>query len=127
MTSDQLLQELRSRNLLAEDAVTKLKREILVSGRSAEDIIDERRLLPGEQIAQMKSQVFNIPYQKVDIGTYDDALLKLVPEETVRTYGLVALAKQEGLLVAGMLQPDDVKAQEALKFIARRERLNLGE
>ena len=126
MTSDQLLQELRSRNLLAEDAAVKIKREILVSGRSVEDIIDERRLLPGEQIAQIKSQIFNIPYQKVDIGAYDDALLKLIPEETVRTYGLVALTKQEGLLVAGMLQPDDVKAQEALKFIARRERLNLG-
>lgn len=126
MTSDQLLQELRSRNLLAEDAATKIKRETLISGRTAEDIIDERRLVPGEQIAQVKSQIFNIPYQKVELGAYDDALLKLIPEETVRTYGLVPLAKQDGLLVAGMLQPDDVKAQEALKFIARRERLNLG-
>ncbi len=126
MTSDQLLQELRSRNLLAEDAVAKIKRETLVSGRSAEDIIDERRIVPGEQIAQVKSQIFNIPYQKVELGAYDDALLKLIPEETVRTYGLVPLARQDGLLVAGMLQPDDVKAQEALKFIARRERLNLG-
>lgn len=126
MTSDQLLQELHTRDLLPEDAMTKIKRETLVSGRSAEDIIDERQLLPSEQIAQVKSQIFNIPYQKVDIGTYDDALLKLIPEETVRTYGLVPLAKQEGLLVTGMLQPDDVKAQEVLKFIARRERLNLG-
>jgi type IV pilus assembly protein PilB len=126
MTSDQLLQELRSRDLLAEDAVQKIKREVLVSDRSAEDIIDERRLLPSERIAEVKSQIFNIPYQKVELGSYDDALLKLVPEETVRTYGLVPLAKQDGLLVAGMLQPDDVKAQEALKFIARRERLNLG-
>mgnify|MGYP001581352768 FL=1 len=95
MTSDQLLQELRSRNLLAEDAAAKIKREILVSGRSVEDIIDERRLLPGEQIAQIKSQIFNIPYQKVDIGAYDDELLKLIQEETVRTYGLVEIKKQE--------------------------------
>ncbi|MEY4731547.1 MAG: hypothetical protein RL681_493 [Candidatus Parcubacteria bacterium] len=126
MTSDQLLQELRSRNLLDDDAVTKLKREVIVSGRSVEDVIDERRILASEQIAQVKSQIFNIPYQEVDIGAYNDELLKLIPEETVRTYGLALLAKQDGLLVAGMLHPDDVKAQEVLKFIARRERLNLG-
>ena len=30
------------------------------------------------------------------------------------------------MLVVGMLQPDDAKAQEALKFIAKQERISLG-
>ncbi len=33
---------------------------------------------------------------------------------------------QDGLLVIGMLHPDDSKAQDAMKFIARQNHINLG-
>jgi len=33
---------------------------------------------------------------------------------------------QDGLLILGMLHPDDTKAQEAMKFIARQNHVNLG-
>jgi type IV pilus assembly protein PilB len=38
----------------------------------------------------------------------------------------VPLSLENGLLVVGMLHPDDAKAQEAIKFIARRSRFSLG-
>ncbi len=126
MTNDQLLQELETRELVSKDALTKIKREVLISGRGAEDLIHERRLIDDEKIAEMKSQILKIPYQKIDFSKFDDSMLNLMSEETVRTYGVVPLGKQDGIFIAGMLQPDDAKAQDALKFIARKERVSLG-
>jgi type IV pilus assembly protein PilB len=126
MTNDQLLTELRSRDLINEEALTKLKREVLVSGRTVEDLVHEKRLVGDDDIAQLKSQILRIPYQKVDFSTYDEGVLKFIPEESAHTYGIVPIGKQDDMLVAGMVSPDDPKAQEALKFIARRDHMSLG-
>ncbi len=126
MTSDQLLQELQTRNFLTPEAVVKLRREALIANKSVEELIYEHRLVPDEGVAETKSQVLKVPYQKIDLAAFDIKNLELIPEETVRTYAVVPLGKQGGVLVAGMMQPDDARAQEALKFIAHRERLSLG-
>ncbi len=126
MQDDELLKELQNKGLLGSDVATKLKREVLLSGRTLEELLFEKRLVEDAKIAELKSRLLNIPYQKVDFNAFDQSVTDLVPEETVRTYGVAPLAKQGELLVVGMLHPDDVKAQEALKFIANQSRLNLG-
>src|SRR3989344_5174819 len=126
MTSEQLLEILRGQKLLGEDVLGKLARESLASGKSAEALIHERRLLPDERIAEAKSAALKIPYQRVNVESIDEKLLAAIPEETARVYGIVPLEKRDNLFVAGMLNPDDSKAQEALKFIARQTRVNLG-
>ncbi len=126
MTSEQLLQELQARKLIPADTAAKLKREVLLSGRSAEELIYERRIVPDGKIAEVKSEVLKIPFRKLDLGAYDDSLLELIPEETVRTYGVIPFAREDGNLIVGMLNPDEIKAQEALKFLANRNHLNLG-
>ncbi|MEK7546630.1 MAG: GspE/PulE family protein [Patescibacteria group bacterium] len=126
MTTEQLLSEIQKRGLISEEVSNKLKRESFLSNRSVENLIYSERLVNDVEMAKVKSEVLKIPYQKIDVSKLDDALLELIPEETVRTYGAVPLSKNDNLLVIGMVHPDDQKAQEALKFIARRLRLNLG-
>lgn len=126
MANDQLLAELQKEGILTEDVVAKIKRDSFLSGRSVEELINSRRLVDDVKIAQLKSALLNVPYQKINFDAVDASLFEIVPEETVRTYGVAPLSKQDNLLVVGMLHPDDLKAQEALKFIARRSRLNLG-
>ena len=48
------------------------------------------------------------------------------PQETSRAYRVIPLEKRKDIFIVGMLRPDDVRAQEALRFIAKRERLSLG-
>lgn len=126
MTSDQLLEALKKKGIVSADEVVKLKRELMASGKNLEQILYERHSSDDEKIAEAKSEALNIPFQRVPIASYDASLVQYIPEETVRTYGVAPLSKQGDMLVVGMLNPDDPKAQEALKFIARRSRLNLG-
>jgi type IV pilus assembly protein PilB len=126
MTPDELLQQLQTRGLLNPTVVARLKRDTLVTGKSVEDLIADERLIPDEQIAELKSEALKIPYKKVDITGIDPKLFTVVPEETARTYEVIPLSLQDGLLVVGMLHPEDPKAQEAMKFIARQNHINLG-
>src|SRR5258708_2311921 len=52
--------------------------------------------------------------------------MNFLPEETARTYQAVPISLQDNLFVVGMLHPDDAKSQDALKFIARQNHVNLG-
>lgn len=126
MVADQLLQALQSKGIISAEEVAKLKREVMTSGKNLEQILYERHSTDDVKIAEAKAATLNIPYQKVSITDYDESLLQAIPEETVRAYGVAPLQKQGDMLVVGMLNPDDSRAQEALKFIARRNRLNLG-
>ncbi len=126
MTTEQILAEIQKRGLINEDTANKLKRESLLSGRSAEELIYSQRLVSDTEIAKIKSEVLKIPYQKIDVSKLDETIFGSIPEETARTYGAVPISQNGNLLVVGMVRPDDPKAQEALKFIARRRRLNLG-
>ncbi|HUC02150.1 MAG TPA: ATPase, T2SS/T4P/T4SS family [Candidatus Paceibacterota bacterium] len=126
MTNDELIQQLQSRGLINESVATRLKRDAIVSGDPPETIIGRERLVPDEQMVALKSELLKVPYKKIDPTMLNDQLMGLIPEETARTYQLVPISLQDGLLVIGMLHPDDVKAQDAIKFIARQNHINLG-
>ncbi len=126
MSDDDLLKEIQKAGLLDDTQINKLKRESLFSGKSVESFISNRRLIDDEKVAEIKSSVLKIPYKKIDAGAVADSTLELIPEETARTYMVAPIEKRENLLVLGMVNPDDTKAQEAVKFIARRGKMNLG-
>ena len=126
MNDQQFLKALQDAKLLDEHVASKLNRESTLSGRSVEELLYRQRLVGDAKIAELKSSLLKVPYQRIELDRFDDQLLALVPEETARTYAVVPLARKEDLFVAGMLHPDDQKAQDALKFLARRNHLNLG-
>ncbi|MFH1346884.1 MAG: GspE/PulE family protein [Spirochaetota bacterium] len=121
-----LIQELIKESLLSEDVLKKILQDASLSGRKVDELIYERRLINEDKINEVKSRLLNVPYKKIKAGEVPDEVLKLIPEETIRNYKVVPISRSADVLVVGMVYPDDVKAQEALKFIAKQARLNLG-
>src|SRR3989344_2346129 len=126
MTDQDLLQEIKKAGLLNEAVSEKIKKDALLSGKSVETLVTIGRLVDDVKIAEIKSKLLGIPYKKVDPKNIGQELLDLLPEETARSYEVIPLEKKESLLIVGMLHPDNPNAQEALRFIARREHLTLG-
>lgn len=126
MTGEELLSQLQTQGLLDGTVVTRVKRENLISGESIEAIIAKQRLVDDEKVAQIKSALLKVPYKKLAVADIDAKLFDIIPEETARTYETVPISLQDNLLIVGMLHPDNGKAQEALKFIARQNHVNLG-
>ncbi len=126
MDEHALIQALVDGQFLSQSQGDALLRESVSISKRAEDIIYDRRLVAETEVARAKSVVLNIPYTKVSTEGITPELIKMVPEETVSTYKAAPLSRQGDMLVVGMVHPDDVKAQEALRFIAKRNRVSLG-
>jgi type IV pilus assembly protein PilB len=126
MTDEEILKEIQKARLLDEATVARLRRDSILSNQSVQALIANQRLVDDRKLAELKSAVLKVPYKEIDAESVDTKLFDLIPEETARTYGSVPISKKDNLLVVGMVDPDDTKAQEALKFIARRNHLNLG-
>ncbi|MCL5012181.1 MAG: GspE/PulE family protein [Patescibacteria group bacterium] len=126
MDNKTLIDALVQAHALPEEQGQKLLQEASFSQRAVEDVLFERRLIPEETLLKIKSNLLRVPYQMVDPASISDDLLKLIPEETVRNFRVVPLAWQNNMLVVGMVSPDDTKAQDALRFIAKQQKVNLG-
>lgn len=95
--------------------------------RPVEDIINEKRIVSEEEIGQAKSEFFKVPlkiFKKDEVVASE--ILNFIPEEVAKTHKLVAFARDKDTILVGMLQPDDVRAQEVLRFIAKQKKVNIG-
>ncbi len=75
------------------------------------------------KIINAKSEFFGIPIRNLEGIHIPFEILKYIPEDSARHYGLAPLDFKEGVLDVGMLRPDDLVAREALQFLSSK--LNL--
>ncbi|MEK7630253.1 MAG: GspE/PulE family protein [Patescibacteria group bacterium] len=126
MTDQEFLKELVKRKLIDQGVAGKIEQDAKFLQRSAEDLLYERRLIDETSAAKVKSELLGAPYKKIIPESIHDDLLKIIPRETSMTYRVIPIEKTDNMLVVGMLRPDDERAAEALRFIAKREGLSLG-
>lgn len=126
MENKTLVDALIQDGLIGEIEGRKVLQEAALARRAVDELIYEQRLVDEEKLAMEKGKLLNVPYRKIDPQEISDETLKLFPEETVRNYKVIPISIKDDLLVAGMINPDNAQAQEALKFIAKQRRLNVG-
>jgi len=126
MTDRQFIDALIKKTILSDELGQKLLIEAGQSGKSVEDIIYTRHLVDEISVVKTKGELLGVPYKKVNPDEIKENALKTIAGETAQTYGFVPLERDNKMLVAGMLRPNDVRAQEALRFIAKENRVSLG-
>ena len=126
MENKALVDALIKEGFIEEENGRKVLQEAALSRRPVEELVAERRMVDEEKLAALKSRLLGIPYKKFDPKDISDEVLKSFPEETVRNYKVAPLGVKGDLLIAGMINPDNYQAQEAIKFIAKQKRMNLG-
>lgn len=133
MTDQELAQALVTKGILREAERAEIEKTTRFGSTSLEDAL-YARLPTGqaghsgseEKIAEVKAELMGVPYRAVDVTAVPEDLFKVIPRETSLTYRVMPIERQKGMLVVGMLRPDDPRAQEALRFIAKREGVSLG-
>jgi len=128
MLDQDLFKELVKRKLIDETQAKRILSDADLVKKPAEELLYERRILDEITVARVKSELVGAPYKKVDIDSISPDILKLIPRQTSITYRVIPLVldKSKNLLIVGMFRPDDVHAQEALKFIAKQQGVSLG-
>ncbi len=126
MTDQDLVKELVGASLLSDTEGAKLLHDAETSKKPVEDFIYDGHLVDDVAVAKAKAKLLGVPFRRADVSTIPDALLKLIPQETSENYKVIPMERKGNMLVVGMLNPLDERAQEALRFIAKRERVSLG-
>jgi len=126
VTDKELFAKLVLKGALSEAVAEQALKEASFSGHPPEDVLYEKQLVQEVPFAKAKAEIIGAPYRKIESALIPQELLSLIPKETSQNYRVVPIEKRENMLVVGMLRPDDIRAQEALKFTAKRENLSLG-
>ncbi|MFH0806242.1 MAG: ATPase, T2SS/T4P/T4SS family [Candidatus Brennerbacteria bacterium] len=126
MTDQELAQALVTKGVLRDADRVELEKATRFGSTSLEDALYARRSVSEEDIASVKAELLGVPYRAVDVAAVPEELFKVIPRETSLTYRVMPIERAKGMLVVGMLRPDDPRAQEALRFIAKREGVSLG-
>ncbi len=107
----------------------KVEGEMRARSELPETVILEKKLVDPKKLYAAKAKLFGVPFYDFEGRSIPAKLLQEVPEEAVRKYRMVPLAKSDQYFDFGFLNPDDLEAQEAVKFIAGRlsleERISL--
>ena len=119
------LEFLAGKKLIDEITLESLNIETAEANKSIEELILERGLIKEDELYTLKSQFFKIPLKKISDFKINPEVFKLVPLEAAQHYRFVPLAldQKKKILEAGMLDPEDISAREALNFIAHRNNL----
>jgi len=119
-----LIKQLIEKGIIDKEKGVSLEFEVKQSGKREEDAILEAGLVPEGVLFGLKSENLKIPLREVVAEQVPLKTLELIPEETAKHYQMIPLEKTEKYLEIGMIYPEDLKAQEALKFLARQEKFN---
>jgi len=119
-----LLQQLVKKGILEKEKALSLDYEIKSSGKREEEFLLEKRIVPEDVIFDLKSEILKVPLKKISLEEFPLKNLELIPEESAKFYLIIPLGKEDNTLEVGMVYPEDLKAREAIKFLARQQGLN---
>jgi len=120
-----LIQELLKQQLITQDKATDLELKAKNSSSTEEEIILKEKILLEEDLFRLKSKLLNLPFFKVN---KDEEIplevLELVSEEAAVNYKMISLYKKGNVIGIGMVYPENISAQNALRFLSNKENFN---
>jgi len=119
-----LIQQLVKKRVLDKARATALEYEVKTSGRREEEVILEKRIVTEDFLFGLKSETLKIPLKVVSSDEVQLKILETIPEESAKYYQMIPLAKKNSHLEIGMVYPEDLKAREALEFLARQNKFS---
>jgi len=116
-----LIKQLVEKKFLDKEKAKSLESEVKESGKKEEEVILDSGAVSETVLFNLKSENLKIPLKEVEAEKVSLKTLELMPEETAKYYQMIPINQiTDSSLEIGMVYPEDLKAQEALEFLARR-------
>ena len=114
------IEELTQRGLIEEDAIpTVLALAKEKHNGSVEDALAELGF-DKKQLLSLKSSYYGVPRKETVDPAAGVEALKYIPEDSAKHYQAVPIGIIDGVLEVGILNPDNVEALDAIRFIAEK-------
>jgi len=105
--------------LVQKNILKKEDKKNLEKSESLEQDLIELGVSP-EQILSAKAEYYDMPKREVDVSKIPDSVLAKVPEDSAAHYRFVPLGEEDGVLLLGITDPENIEARDALSFITSK-------
>ena len=113
--------------LVKKNIINRYQIDEIIERSTKEQISIEKILMEmgisDEQILGAKSEYYNLEKKVIDYSSVEEDVVKMIPEDSARTYEMVAFNLEEGILEVAMLDPKSIEAQNVLQFITVEKNL----
>jgi type II secretory ATPase GspE/PulE/Tfp pilus assembly ATPase PilB-like protein len=116
------IQQLLKKGAIDKTQATALEYEIKTSESKEEEVILKNKIVTEDFLFGLKSENLKIPLKTVSAEDIKLKVLETIPEESAKYYRMIPLAMEDNRLEIGMVYPEDLKAREALEFLARQNK-----
>ncbi len=114
-----ILEVLILKGIVKKKDVEAIKKEAASSGATTEEVLIKRGISPND-ILSAKGEYFDIPVKSLDSMDIPHKILDYIPQDSAVHYRFAPLAVEDGVLEVGMVNPDDIEANDALNFISSK-------
>ncbi len=120
-----LVDELLARNVITQEVVEQLGEEVRRDEKDFGQLIVEHGLMTDQDLLAVKADIYKLPtVAAADIEISHDIAEK-VSDATVQLYKILPFGTDGTVLKVVLLNPENVDALQALKFLASEQSLNL--
>jgi len=120
-----LFQELIRTKVITPEQGENLENLVKKEGKDLGRVLIEQGLISDDDLAALKAKLYRLPVMHLaDIELSHEAL-KDVGEDVVNFYKVTPFGKENSTLRIGIINPEDVEALEAIKFVAADKGLTL--
>ncbi len=115
-----LINQLVEKGVLNKKKAQILEEELKTSEKTEEELLLRDGIISENVLFQLKAENLKIPLKNVDASEISIDILRIIPKDAAEFYYMVPIGKKGRILEIGMVYPENLKSQEALKFLTRR-------
>jgi len=111
------------KQLVAAEVMPATRADELKKLPYAEDVfkmLREDKSVDQEKLTAVAAGLYGLKYVDLSVVTVDKEVLNLLPEDLAQNYQLIIFGKEEHVWKVGLINPSDLKGQEAVDFLARQ-------
>jgi type IV pilus assembly protein PilB len=88
------------------------------------DVLIDEKIVKAEKLTEIKASFLGVPYIKLTDEIISNEILKSIPEKAAMFYKFIPFEKNNRTIKIAMVDPTNIEALDALKFISIRRKVN---
>src|SRR3989344_2028611 len=116
-----IIEELYGSGVISEEKKKELENQLKNTDKTEEEILLENKIASEEVVFNLKSKIIGKPLLKPKAKEVPMEILELISEEAAMNYKMIPLFKKGNVIGVGMVYPENILAQNALRFVSLKE------
>ena len=121
----QFLDLLKTKQRITDKQYAELVAQDFATLPDAEQAIRQQIVVSEEDIAQFRSELYNVPYMSLIGKSIPSTALNLLPRDLAENYKIVVFDRQDTDISVGLIDPSNFKSIEAVNFMALKNNFSV--